>query len=98
MPVPIANVPAAPSLYFAGATIKINRPNPTTCNPAMTATIPPARRHSDGDIDDLIRWSRDGGDNDEAFITSPLRGPVMDGPCSQAERTYQRTVATAIRW
>jgi hypothetical protein len=66
----------------------------------MTATIPPARRHSDGDIEDLIRWNRDGreGDNDEAFIHSPLRGPVITGPCSHAERTYQRTVATAIRW
>jgi hypothetical protein len=35
------------------------------CNPAITAAIPAARRHSDGDIDALIRLSRDGRDDDK---------------------------------
>ena len=71
IPVPIANVPADPSLKCCGATTRIRIPNPRTCSAAITAAIAPARCHSDRVIEPLTRLKKDarGNDTDEASIT-----------------------------
>jgi hypothetical protein len=73
-------------LYFAGTTTRIKSPNPTTCKPTITAAIPPARRHSDGDIERLIRSNLDvhDDDTDNGSTRSSLLGWVSDRPCSSA--------------
>jgi hypothetical protein len=71
----------------------------TTCNPAMTAAIPPACRHSRGVIDPFTRAHRDDcrNDTDAVPITCPLSGSgrleqaTLDDDCyARSGRADQR--------